>query len=53
MTMLQLLRTHPRYLTYGFLHFFFSSVGQTFFISLFVVSVTARMGWEEGTFAAL
>lgn len=51
--MLQLLRTHPRYLTYGFLHFFFSSVGQTFFISLFVVSVTARMGWKEGTFAAL
>lgn len=53
MTMLQLIRTHPRYLTYGFLHFFFSSVGQTFFISLFVVSVTARMGWAEGTFAAL
>ena len=53
MTMLQLIRTHPRYLTYGFLHFFFSSVGQTFFISLFVVSVTARMGWQEGTFAAL
>ncbi|TXF89976.1 MFS transporter [Neolewinella aurantiaca] len=53
MTILQLIRTHPRYLSYGFLHFFFSSVGQTFFISLFVVSVTARMGWEEGTFAAL
>ena len=51
--MLELLRRHPRYLTYGFLHFFFSSVGQTFFISLFVVGVTARMGWSEGTFAAL
>jgi MFS family permease len=53
MTMPQLLRTHPRYLTYGFLHYFFSSVGQTFFISLFVVGVTAKMGWAEGTFAAI
>lgn len=51
--MLQLLRAHPRYLAFGFLHFFFSAVGQTFFISLFVVSMTARMGWAEGTFAAI
>lgn len=53
MTMLQLLRTHPRYLLYGFLHFFFSSVGQTFFISLFVAGVNLRLGWGEKTFAGL
>lgn len=44
---------NPRYLTFGFLHFFFSSVGQTFFISLFVASMTARMGWADNTFAAI
>ena len=44
---------NPRYLAFGFLHFFFSSVGQTFFISLFVASMTARMGWAENTFAAI
>jgi len=53
MTTLQLLRTHPRYLLFGFLHFFFSAVGQTFFISLFVVGMSERMGWGEGTFAAI
>ena len=44
---------NPRYLAFGFLHFFFSSVGQTFFISLFVASMTARMGWAENTFAGI
>jgi len=53
MTMLSLLRQHPRYIGFGFLHYFFSSVGQTFFISLFVASMTDRMNWEDGTFAAL
>lgn len=53
MNALQLLRDHPRYLTFGFLHFFFSAVGQTFFISLFVVGMSERMGWGEGTFAAI
>jgi MFS family permease len=53
MNMLQLLRSHPRYLGFGFLHFFFSSVGQTFFISLFVVEMSTRMSWEDGTFAAI
>ena len=51
--MLQLLRRHPRYLTYGFLHYFFSAVGQTFFVSLFVVAVTARLGWGDKTFAGV
>ena len=53
MTTTQLLKTHPRYLTYGFLHFFFSAVGQTFFISLFVDSISEAMGWAEGTFAGI
>ena len=44
---------NPRYLAFGFLHFFFSAVGQTFFISLFVASMTERMEWADNTFAGL
>ncbi len=44
---------NPRYLGFGFLHFFFSFVGQTFFISLFVARMTERMDWADNTFAAL
>ncbi|THH36401.1 MFS transporter [Neolewinella litorea] len=44
---------NPRYLAFGFLHFFFSFVGQTFFISLFVARMTERMDWGESTFASL
>ncbi|MEM7371065.1 MAG: MFS transporter [Bacteroidota bacterium] len=36
MDYLRLLRQYPRYIAYGFVHYFFSSAGQTFFISLFV-----------------
>jgi len=43
MTMRQLIQAHPRYLGFGFLHYFFSSVGQTFFISLFVVGRWRRL----------
>jgi MFS family permease len=50
-TYFSLLQRAPRYLLYGFLHFFASSVGQTFFISLFVLDITKRMDWAEGTFA--
>jgi MFS family permease len=53
MTILDLLRRHPRYLSFGFLHFFFSAVGQTFFISLFVADMTVRMAWGDGTFAGI
>ncbi|OAV43617.1 MFS transporter [Lewinella sp. 4G2] len=53
MTITELLRRHSRYLTYGFLHFFFSAVGQTFFISLFVDAISDRMAWEAGTFATI
>ena len=44
---------NARYLAFGFLHFFCSAVGQTFFVSLFVAGVTARLGWADGTFAQL
>lgn len=53
MNALQLFRTHPRYLTFGFVHYFFSAVGQTFFISLFVVGMSERMGWAAGSYAAI
>ena len=44
---------NPRYLSFGFLHFFFSALGQTFFISLFVARMTAELDWQEQTFPAL
>lgn len=31
----ELLRTQPRYISYGFVHFFFSSLGQTFLLGIF------------------
>lgn len=36
MEYIRLIRQHPRYIIYGLVHYFFSSPGQTFFISLFV-----------------
>ena len=44
---------NPRYLAFGFLHYFFSAVGQTFFISLFVASMTEQMDWADNTFATI
>ena len=52
MSLIRLWRRHPRQLGYGFLHFFSGAVGQTFFVSLFVAGVTARLGWGEDTFAS-
>ncbi|MEM6804127.1 MAG: MFS transporter, partial [Bacteroidota bacterium] len=43
MNYLQLLRKYPNYISYGALHFFFSSPGQTFFISLFVIYFTKEL----------
>lgn len=51
MQIVNLVKNAPRYLAYGFLHFFASSVGQTFFISLFVLDITNRMNWGDDTFA--
>lgn len=43
MNYLQLLLRYPNYIAYGALHFFFSSPGQTFFISLFVLYFTQEL----------
>lgn len=51
MNFLTLLRTHPRYLGYGFLHYFFSFAGQTFFIGLFVAALSERLGWANTDFS--
>ncbi len=53
MPALDFLLAHPRKIAFGWLHFFGSAVGQTFFVSLFVASVTAEFGWGERTFAGL
>jgi MFS family permease len=53
MNYLQLLKAYPRYLGYGFLHYFFSFVGQTFFISLFVAGISEDRGWETETFSGI
>lgn len=51
MNFFTLLRTNPRYLGYGFLHYFFSFAGQTFFIGLFVAALSERLGWENTDFS--
>lgn len=53
MKFIALLRTYPRYLFFGFIHFYFSFVGQTFFISLLVVGLCQERGWETDTFAGI
>lgn len=53
MKLLQLLRQYPRYLAFGFIHYFFSFVGQTFFISLFVAGITAEYQWDTKYFAGI
>jgi MFS family permease len=49
----QLLRSYPNYIIYGFLHYFFSFVGQTFFISLFVVGICQDRGWATEIFSGI
>lgn len=49
----QLLKTYPRYLLFGFIHFYFSFVGQTFFVSLLVAGICAERGWETEVFAGI
>lgn len=53
MNYLALLKQYPRYLSFGFLHYFFSFVGQTFFISLFVAGMTSERGWETDDLAVI
>ncbi|MGK0367964.1 MAG: MFS family permease, partial [Thermoproteota archaeon] len=42
--MLSLLRKHPRYIAFSFIIFFFSSLGQTFLLSLFNTDIAAAYG---------
>ncbi len=49
----QLIKTYPRYLLFGFIHFYFSFVGQTFFVSLLVAGICAERGWETEVFAGI
>lgn len=49
----QLLVQYPHYLIFGFLHYFFSFVGQTFFVGLFVTGICLEKGWDTSTFASI
>lgn len=50
---LSFLRTHGRLLAFGVLMTFCSSVGQTFFISLFSGEIRAAFGLSDGEFGSL
>lgn len=50
---LTLLRQYPNYLTFGFTHYYFSSLGQTFFISVFVGSLTEYLGITNEGFSVI
>ncbi len=50
---LRLLRTYPRYLTFGVLHMFYSSPGQSFCVAIFVPSLTVAFGLSAGGFGLL
>ncbi|MGB3616641.1 MAG: MFS transporter, partial [Catalinimonas sp.] len=47
----QLVGRYPRYLGYGFLHYFFSSLGQTFLISNFVPYFNEDFGLTSAEFS--
>ncbi len=50
---LHLLRAYPRYLTFGILHMFYSSPGQSFSVAIFVPSLTVAFGLSAGGFGLL
>ncbi|MGK7394552.1 MAG: MFS transporter [Candidatus Cyclobacteriaceae bacterium M3_2C_046] len=53
MNYVQLVKRYPNYLSYGFLHYFFSSIGQTFLISLFVPYFSKDIQITNNTFSLL
>ncbi|MGF1636742.1 MAG: MFS transporter [Cyclobacteriaceae bacterium] len=53
MNYLQLVRNYAPYLGYGFTHYFFSCIGQTFLISVFVASFTTSLGIKNEGFAII
>lgn len=48
-----LLKNDPRKIGYGYIHYFFSSLGQTFFISVFVESFSVEFGMKNQGFSVL
>ena len=53
MAFVRLIRSAPTPLGFGFLHILASGVGQTYFISLFVPSISVEMGASPGEFATI
>lgn len=53
MNYLKLLREYPRQIGYGYSHYLFSSLGQTFFISVFVESFSNDLGMKNQGFSVL
>lgn len=49
----QLIKTYPKYLLFGFLHFFFSSIGQTFLIGLYVDSIAEQYNISTLAFSSI
>ncbi|MFO7482268.1 MFS transporter [Oceanibaculum nanhaiense] len=48
-----LFRHHPRTLSFGFLHAFLSTPGQTFCIAIFVGAISADLGLNEATIGSI
>ncbi|BDD01587.1 MFS transporter [Persicobacter psychrovividus] len=46
-----LLKKSPQVVSYGVIHYFFSSVGQSFFLSLFIPQFCTRLAIDAATFA--
>ncbi len=53
MTYLQLAKSHPNYIGYGMLHYFMSSLGQTFLISVFVPFFVGALGITNNGFSMI
>ena len=51
MSYIDLARKHPRYLAYGAVHYFFSSLGQTFLISVSVPFIIRDLVLENSSFS--
>ncbi len=50
---LRLVSSHPRYIGFGFLHYFFSGLGQTFLISFFVPHFNEAFAIDNSSFGYL
>ncbi|UZR96066.1 MFS transporter [Chondrinema litorale] len=50
---LPLLKQYPQYLLFGFLHFFFSSMGQTFLVGIYVDDLSGHYQIDTLTFSGI